>query len=238
MAGRNVSVSHVALSSTRVMATCAMLGQAVGTGAAYCLNNGILPTKLGNDSSHMGRFQQQLLRQDQGMLGVKNEDDQDLVKQATVRASAETNVGAAVNILDGTNRDIMDGTSHQWQAEMNGGEPWLEISWSKPVKISKVQLTFDTGSHRRLMLSGDDSVYNSQQRGPQPETIADYVVEAKTKSGTQILAKIENNFLRRVEHQFRPIEVESIRIKVRRTNGDILARIFEVRGYMEEVREV
>lgn len=238
MAGRNVSVSHVALSSTRVMATCAMMGQAVGTGVAYCISSGISPTQLGNDTGHMSRLQQQLLRQDQGMLGVKNEDEKDLARKATVKASAETKAGAAANVLDGTNRDIMDGNSHQWQAEMKGGEPWLEISWDKPVKISNVQLTFDTGSHRRLMLTGDDGVYNSQERGPQPETVADYVIEAKTKSGNQVLAKIENNFLRRVEHTFEPTEVESIRIKVQRTNGDELARIFEVRSYFEEVRGV
>ena len=34
MAGRNVSVTHVALGSTRLMATCGLLGQAVGTAAA------------------------------------------------------------------------------------------------------------------------------------------------------------------------------------------------------------
>lgn len=33
-AGRNVSVTHMALSSTRVMGTCAVMGQAVGTAAA------------------------------------------------------------------------------------------------------------------------------------------------------------------------------------------------------------
>ena len=33
-AGRNVSVSHLSLSSTRVMATCGMMGQAVGTACA------------------------------------------------------------------------------------------------------------------------------------------------------------------------------------------------------------
>src|SRR5690606_18993598 len=36
LAGRNISASHVALSSIRVMATCAVLGQAIGTAMAYC----------------------------------------------------------------------------------------------------------------------------------------------------------------------------------------------------------
>jgi hypothetical protein len=186
----------------------------------------------------MSRFQQQLLRQDQGMLGVKNVDNKDLARKAIVKASSETKAGAAANVLDGTNRDIQDGTSHQWQAEMKGGEPWLELSFGQPVRMNKVQLTFDTGSHRRLMLSGDDSVYNIQERGPQPETVADYVIEANTKNGNQVLAQIENNYLRRVEHIFEPTEVKSIRIKVQRTNGDALARIFEVRCYLEDIQRI
>lgn len=238
MAGRNVSVSHVALSSTRVMATCGIMGQAMGTGVAYCIKNGILPAKLGNDLNHIARFQQQLLRQDQPMLGVKNEDDKDLARKATVKASAETKEGTAANVLDGTNRDVMDGNSHQWQAEMKGGEPWLELRFDQPVKINTLQLTFDTGLHRRLLLSANDGVYFIQERGPQPETVADYVIEGETKNGSQVLVKVENNIMRRAEHIFQPTEVESIRIKVQRTHGDELARIFEVRGYLEEVRGV
>ena len=36
-AGRNISATHVAFASTRVMATCAVMGQAVGTAAAMAL---------------------------------------------------------------------------------------------------------------------------------------------------------------------------------------------------------
>jgi len=36
MAGRCISVSHAALGSTRVMVTCGLQGQAVGTAAGFC----------------------------------------------------------------------------------------------------------------------------------------------------------------------------------------------------------
>ena len=36
-AGRNISASHMAMSSTRVMATCALIGQGAGTGAAVAI---------------------------------------------------------------------------------------------------------------------------------------------------------------------------------------------------------
>lgn len=42
-AGRNISVTHMAMSSTRVMATCALLGEAVGKAAAIAVQHGITP---------------------------------------------------------------------------------------------------------------------------------------------------------------------------------------------------
>ena len=42
-AGRNISVTHMAMSSTRVMATCALLGEAVGKAVAIAVENGITP---------------------------------------------------------------------------------------------------------------------------------------------------------------------------------------------------
>lgn len=42
-AGRNISATHMAMSSTRVMATCAVIGQAAGTGAALAIEKNCLP---------------------------------------------------------------------------------------------------------------------------------------------------------------------------------------------------
>ena len=46
LAGRIISASHVAFASTRVMATSAHGGQAVGMAAALCLREGIQPRDL------------------------------------------------------------------------------------------------------------------------------------------------------------------------------------------------
>ena len=43
MAGRNISVSHVAHGSTRVQGTCAVIGQAVGTASYICKKYSISP---------------------------------------------------------------------------------------------------------------------------------------------------------------------------------------------------
>lgn len=46
MAGRDISVSHIALGTTRVMRTCAMMGEVVGMACAVCLEDGIDPADL------------------------------------------------------------------------------------------------------------------------------------------------------------------------------------------------
>ena len=43
MAGRNISVTHVALGTTRVMRTCGMAGEVVGLAASVCYRNGVAP---------------------------------------------------------------------------------------------------------------------------------------------------------------------------------------------------
>ncbi|MDU0204197.1 FAD-dependent oxidoreductase [Paenibacillus sp. MAH-36] len=86
MAGRNISASHVAFGTTRVMATCAVIGEAAGTGAALCAAKGISPREL--HGSHLSELQQTLLRQDASVLGIKNADAADLVLGATLTASS------------------------------------------------------------------------------------------------------------------------------------------------------
>lgn len=47
-AGRNISATHAAMSSTRVMGTCSLLGQALGNAVAICLKNHIMPRDILN----------------------------------------------------------------------------------------------------------------------------------------------------------------------------------------------
>jgi len=46
MAGRNISVTHVALGTVRVMRTCGMMGEVVGMAAALCRRHNVLPRDI------------------------------------------------------------------------------------------------------------------------------------------------------------------------------------------------
>jgi hypothetical protein len=85
-AGRNMSVTHVALGTVRVQGTLAALGQAAGTGAALCIRKGCTPRALGRD--HIADLQQTLLKHDQYIPGLKNDDPADLARGAVATASS------------------------------------------------------------------------------------------------------------------------------------------------------
>jgi len=239
MAGRNISASYVAFTSSRVMATCAVIGQAVGVAAAQCIESGILPRDLAGTSKHVERLQQTLLRDDQTIKNVRNQDPRDVARQASVTASAEKDNAKAALVIDGYTRDIPDKRGdpvevHQWAAPVSEGQPaWIELKWQKPQRIREVQITFDTGFRRQLTLSAQNAVNNSMKRAAQPETVKDYTVAGCSPGGAKHqLANVRGNFQRLNRHRFDPLELESVRIEVHSTNGDSLARVFEIRCYV------
>ncbi len=86
VAGRDISASHVAFGSTRVMATCAVIGEGAGTAAALCHNHGIMPREL--SQQHQDELVRTLLRQDATIVGLPLKDPDDLAQTATVAASS------------------------------------------------------------------------------------------------------------------------------------------------------
>jgi hypothetical protein len=235
MAGRNISATHVAFTSTRVMATCAVAGQAAGTAAAMCLGRGVTPRQIYQRKELLAELQQMLLRDDQTIVGRVNQDPKDLARAATVTASAEEASAKASNILDGHTRDIpkKDGNEiHHWAARLDGGEAWLQLAWDKPREIREVQITFDTGFGRILTLTSQNDFNQGVIRAPQPECVKDYEVQYQTPAGEwKQVAAVRNNILRLRRHYFDPVQASGLRVRVTDTNGDKFARIFEVRCY-------
>ncbi|WP_430647449.1 FAD-dependent oxidoreductase [Agromyces sp. GXS1127] len=93
MAGRDVSATHIAFGAARVMATCAAMGEAAGTAAALCVEHGVTPRELHADRRE--ELRQTLLRWDASVLGVANDDPDDLALRARVSASSASRVIAA-----------------------------------------------------------------------------------------------------------------------------------------------
>ncbi len=85
-AGRNISATHIAFGSTRVMGTCATIGEAAGTAAALCVEYDVTPRGL--YQNHIKDLQRALLWQDASIIGLQHKDVKDLAQQASVTASS------------------------------------------------------------------------------------------------------------------------------------------------------
>jgi hypothetical protein len=236
MAGRNASCSHVAFSSTRVMATCAGMGQAVGTAAALCARHGLRPRQLYEDKARLRELQQVLLRDDQTIRGVGNEDPGDVARQATVRASGALDRSRPESVIDGWVRNPTEsGLSHRWVAPLEGDGAGVELAWATPRPLAHIQLTFDTGFHRELTLTASDGHNSHMIRAPQPETVRDYTIVVRTPEGREVeVARVEGNHQRLRRHDFEAIEASAVVIHVTATNGSENVSLYEVRCYSPE----
>ena len=245
-AGRNISATHVAFASTRVMATCAAVGQGVGASAACAAAHNIEPADLPRDDAALRAIQQRLLRDDVFLIGRDNQDEADLAQKATLTASSQQSGGEAINVISGQTRAVhgekgapshrtRTGT-HRWMSDPQAGFPaWLELRWEQPVRPCEVRLVFDTGMHRALTLSHSDAYSERMQWGvPQEETVADYRIEGFADGKWQTLEKVEGNYQRlRVHRLESPPAVEALRVTVQKSNGLDHARVCEVRVYEE-----
>lgn len=243
-AGRNISASHVAFASTRVMATCSVIGQGVGTAAAYTTKNKLDLKLLSDDRKALQHIQQNLLRDDAYLIDITNEDKNDIVKQATITCSSEQDIGQVTNILTGQTRSthgekgVVSGRSilgtNRWMSEPDKGFPaWIEFEWEKSFVPSEVQIVFDTGLHRVLTLSHSDGYVEKMQWGkPQPETVKNYSIEYWHDDNWKTLATNSNNYQRLCRHTFsNSLNIKRLRLNIHETHGIDHARICEVRIY-------
>ena len=68
--------------------------------------------------------------------------------------------------------------------------------------------------------------------GAQPECLKHYKLTATLENGEKVkLAEVEDNYQKRVEHDFESVEAKSVELECIETNGSDVASVFEVRAY-------
>jgi hypothetical protein len=237
-AGRNLSATHIAFSSTRVMATCATMGEGLGTFAATAVNHRRPLEDAWRDPALIKETQQHLIRQGAFLPGKVFEGN--LAAQARVTASSEQDIGKSVNVVDGFTRtvhgekgvrpDLTKPGTHRWMSDPLDGSPWLELTWETPINLSSISLTLDTGLHRYLTLSHSGGVHHRMVWGrPQPETLKDFKLLARHAEGMTEIAHIKNNYQRQLDVKVQLQGVSMLRLEVINTNGLDHARVIEVR---------
>lgn len=233
LAGRSLSASKLAMASSRVMGTCAVGGQAVGTAAAMCIEYDCLPDGI---DKRIVELQQRLLKDDCFIPGFTNQDPLDLARRAKVSASSSFPGREGNNVVSGISRDT-DQRSHCWESDgMSPEGESITLRLKKSVRVGQVRLTFDSNLNRAIKITLSAKRMAQQQVGPPAELVRDYEVVLLLDGREVARRRIEGNYQRFNVLDFleQPL-CDCITVQVTATNGYPNARIFEIRAYEQTV---
>ena len=173
MAGRNISATHVGFASTRVMATCAIGGQAVGTAVALLKKSGAHSHDVfDREPDRVHELQQVLIHDDAFLPGIPNSDSDDLGRAAIlISQSAQPGMGPDL-VADGITRTLKaqwgawssDSTHHFESTTLPAS---MDLDLPKVESIRSIELTFDSGFERTLALTPSGWYTSRMTRGPQ-----------------------------------------------------------------------
>ena len=229
MAGRDISASKMAFSSARVMGTCAVGGQAVGTAAALAIQKDCTPREVGK--KHIRHLQQQLLKDDCYIPGFRNEDEADLARLAQVCATSEAVGCEAVNVINGVARTV-DEHSNCWEsASVEENPQTIVLQLPESHVVHQLRLTFDTNLSGEIMPSLTTIVRERQEKGLPSVLVRDYRLRL-LKEGTTVWEKaVSDNGQRLNVHEVENIVADKLEVTVTATHGCKTARIYEIRIY-------
>lgn len=233
MAGRNISASKMAMGSTRVMGTCAIGGQAVGTAAAMCMKYDCMPKGI---LAHMDELQQTLLKDDCYIPGIRNTDDKDLAQTAVVTASSAKEGFGPEQVINGISRGegserniwISDGIHKQ---EAQDQDEWLSLALKEKSKVSQVRLTFDSNFNYAIKITLSAKRQKQQRIGVPVELVKNYTVTLWNGNVKAAEKTITDNVQRANVVDFEPTLCDRVTVTVHDTNGGEDAHIYEVRVY-------
>lgn len=226
LGGRLISASHIAFGSTRVMGTCAVVGQAIGTAAAIALRHNLSTAREVGEK--IGLLQQTLLKNDCYIPNVKNTDETDLARRAKISATSEKSGCEGRNVINGVARSV-ENAANYYEGE-NGMHDTLYLCWDTPVLIEKLHVVFDSDLSHELTITISDEIRNRQQRFP-PRLAKDFSVSFFRGDTLIKEIRITDNLLRRRVLSFPPLKADKIAVSVCSTHGNEPPRVFEVRVY-------
>ncbi len=171
-AGRDHSASHVAMSSTRVMATCSVMGQAVGTAAAIAMQRKTTPR--GVYLQHLKELQETLMDDDAWIPfmtrpvsvltaeatfadilpagAARAEEHAEVLAAESGSAHRSATVVATVERAGDGLEALRNGIDRPTPERYNG---WtapvgsvIELTWDEPRRVTGLRLVFDSDLDR------------------------------------------------------------------------------------------
>lgn len=211
-AGRDISATHMGLSATRVMATCALLGQAAGTGAALAIEKNTDPS--GVRKEWIGELQTRL------------EDDDCMLPYRWRQPSALTLKAKVAQELE----PLRNGIDRKWDGVDNGvwtapGAETITYTWKKPVRISGARIIFDSDLRERSKRMR--KLEATTERKDMPAMLAKaFRIEAKVGKEWITVYHDDENILRLRKVELPETEASALRLVVESTWGGGDAHVF------------
>lgn len=115
-------------------------------------------------------------------------------------------------------------STNAWVADFDDECPMITVSWNKPTKISRINLSFDADYDNPL-----ETVLINQ-----PETVMPFCVERLEvlNCNNQVVTEIQNNYLsQRSISLAEPFVTQDLKLKLYRNNLQTPVSLFEVRCY-------
>ena len=199
-AGRNISVTHAALSSTRVMATCALLGQAAGTAAALAARENRAPREV-----NIHELQRALMADDCWLPGL--------------RQPVPDFIAGEHVLTNGHDR----GDENAWTCRAGDS---AEIAFTRPVRLSQLRVVFDSDLNDNKRMPHIWPL-GEHRRGLPDCLVKSYTLSARVNGDWAALAHVAHNCRRLAVHPA-DCTADAIRLSVHASYGARAFRVFSL----------
>jgi len=220
MAGRCISVTHVALGTVRVMNTCGMMGEVVGMAAAVCKQYDADPRDV--YTNYLDDLKKRMTEGVSRLPVPKPPEPPEWIESAGKNLAREATVTVSSNYPKDTYpaEHVNDGkvtyTDNSLRFVSDAQLPgFVELAWTKPQTVSAARIV--TG----------------QASGEWPKTpITDFVLQHHDGSDWRDVpgTKVTGNESADWDAKFEPVTTDRVRLWVTAAPGDLI-RIWEIELY-------
>ena len=219
MAGRDISVTHDALGTVRVMRTCGAMGEVVGMAAAVCAQRNTTPR--GVYEQHLPELQARM-RQGAGRRAAAAPErpawldraGTNLARRAAVTVSGSLDAGKypPAMINDG-NADVT-GNANRWVSAARATN-WVELAWDAPQTLGAVRI-----------------VSGYVQDGEAGQPIAGFALQWHDGQAWRDVPGASAADNTRVDWSaaFAPVRTSRVRLLITRSHGNV-ARLWELEAF-------
>lgn len=149
-AGRNISATHIGISTSRVMGTVGVLGQAAGTAAAIAAKNNMLPREVGQKK--IREIQAQLMEDDCFLPKFKRE-----ISELSRNAKLSCEYGDCSALHNGVDRRIW-GCDNGYYGKTNKA---ITYTFDKLMHVREFRLVVDSDLNREYTDGNPDGLNTS-----------------------------------------------------------------------------